>query len=299
MTGAAQVTTRLDRASPGRHSPARCLLCAAVFIAALASIAMPVDSWAQSAAVPRTVKSERPEQGARWSDLKPAQRSVLEPLERDWSGIDAPQKQKWLELSARFPGMSPDEQARVQTRMSEWAKLTPPERGQARMRFQEAKSLPATDRQARWDAYQALPPEQRQQLAARARASAPSVAASGGASNSASSGAATKAGAAAARTANPARDLPQVKSNVVPNPAFAAAPVPITPTEVQARPGVTTTPISRRPRPPSHQQAGLPKIAATPEFVNRATLLPQRGPQGAATRPAAAASSPAAAAVRR
>lgn len=295
MTGAAQVTTRLGRASTGRRNTPRCLICVAVFIAALTSLAMPVDSWAQSAAVPRTVKSERPEQGARWSDLKPAQRSVLKPLERDWSAIDAPQKQKWLELSARFPGMSPDEQARVQTRMAEWAKLTPPERGQARMRFQEAKSLPATDRQARWDAYQALPPEQRQQLAARARASAPSAAASSGAA----SGAAAKAGAAAARTANPARDLPQAKSNVVPNPAFAAAPVPITPTEVQARPGVTTTPISRRPRPPSHQQAGLPKIAATPEFVNRATLLPQRGPQGAATRPAAAASAPAATAVRR
>jgi hypothetical protein len=31
----------------------------------------------------------------------------------------------------------------------------------------------------------------------------------------------------------------------------------------------------------------MPKIAATPEFVNKATLLPQRGPQGAAMRSAA------------
>jgi hypothetical protein len=49
--------------------------------------------------------------------------------------------------------------------------------------------------------------------------------------------------------------------------------------------------IAERERaPPVHQQTGLPKIAATPEFVNKATLLPQRGPQGAAARSAAAAS---------
>jgi hypothetical protein len=54
---------------------------------------------------------------------------------------------------------------------------------------------------------------------------------------------------------------------------------------VQAKPGVTTNPISVRPAPPLHQQPGLPKIAATPEFVDKRTLLPQRGPQGAATEP--------------
>jgi hypothetical protein len=57
---------------------------------------------------------------------------------------------------------------------------------------------------------------------------------------------------------------------------------------VQAQPGATTTLITKRPVPPTHQQTGLPKIAATPEFVDKATLLPQRGPQGAATRSAAA-----------
>ena len=56
------------------------------------------------------------------------------------------------------------------------------------------------------------------------------------------------------------------------------------PTVVQAQPGATTTLISKRPRRPSHQQPGLPKIAATPGFVDKSTLLPQRGPQGAATR---------------
>jgi hypothetical protein len=33
-----------------------------------------------------------------------------------------------------------------------------------------------------------------------------------------------------------------------------------------------------------HQQVGLPKVAATPGFVDAETLLPQRGAQGAAAR---------------
>ena len=86
---------------------------------------------------------------------------------------------------------------------------------------------------------------------------------------------------------------PQQKSNIVPNPSYAASPKPVAPTVLQARPGATTTLISKQPAPPPHQQTGLPKIAATPGLVDRATLLPQRGPQGAAARPAPAASAPA------
>ena len=58
----------------------------------------------------------------------------------------------------------------MQDRMSDWAKLTPTERGQARLRYQEAKQVPPSDRRSRWDAYQALPPEQKDELAARAAA---------------------------------------------------------------------------------------------------------------------------------
>ena len=81
------------------------------------------------------------------------------------------------------------------------------------------------------------------------------------------------------------------KSNLVPNPTFTAPPRPVAPSVVQAKPGATTTLITRAPEPPRHQQTGLPKIAATPGFVDKSTLLPQRGPQGAAARPLAAAAS--------
>ncbi|MEO5771865.1 MAG: hypothetical protein ABIQ29_07330, partial [Burkholderiaceae bacterium] len=75
-----------------------------------------------------------------------------------------------------------------------------------------------------------------------------------------------------------------VKSSVV----RAPAPVrgqPVSPSVVKRGAGVSTDLVSRPPSPPMHQQAGLPKVAATPGFVDKATLLPQRGAQGAATRP--------------
>lgn len=219
------------------------------------------------------------EQGARWNDLTPAQKTALKPLERDWSGIDPPRKQKWLELSARFPRMSADEQTRVQARMAAWARMSPQERGQARLNYQGAKQVPAEDRQARWESYQALPPEQKRQLAARA------VPPAATASSSAFANAARKP---ASPGTSLGRETPQAKSNLVPNPAFAVPPKQVEPTVTRAGPGATTTLMSKRPVPPSHQQTGLPKIAATPEFVNKATLQPKRGPQAAATRSAKA-----------
>jgi hypothetical protein len=227
--------------------------------------------------VPRSAPVPVAEQGVRWQDLKPAQRAALKPLERDWSGIDLTGKQKWLKLSARFPRMSADKRSRVQARMAEWAMMTPQERGQARLNYQDAKQVPAKDRQDRWESYQALSPEQKRQLAARAaRPVAP-------ASASAFAEATRKPAAAPA-----VRETPLAKSNLVPNPAFAVPRKQVEPTVTRAGPGATTTLMSKRPVPPSHQQTGLPKIAATPEFVNKATLQPKRGPQAAATRSAKA-----------
>jgi len=125
------------------------------------SMAQNPASPARAAAALKPASSA--EQGIRWRDLRPAQQAALKPLEREWAGIDAPRKQKWVEMSARFQSLSPAEQARVQERMAEWARLTPLERGQARLNFQEAKQLPPEDRQARWNAYQSLTPEQREE----------------------------------------------------------------------------------------------------------------------------------------
>jgi hypothetical protein len=219
----------------------------------------------------------RAEEGPRWQDLRPAERSVLKPLERDWASIDASRKQKWRDIAARHPSLPPAEQARISERMNAWAAMTPSERGRARLNYQESRQLSPQERQARWEAYQALPPEQKKQLATSA---APAAAARSGE---------VPRKVPPAREAA-ARDVPQDKSNIVPNPAYAAPRKAVAPTVVQAQPGATTTLMSRKPAPPTHQQPGMPKIAASPGFVDKSTLLPKRGAQGAATRSAAAAS---------
>lgn len=214
------------------------------------------------------------ESGPGWSLLTPAQQQALAPLQRDWATIDAPRREKWIEIAARFPRMPAEERARVQQRMAEWARMTPAQRAQARLQFQQARHVPPEERQARWQAYQALTDEERRALALTAR---PALRPASGAdpAGKARAGVATAASAATAGA----------KRNLV---TTAAAPPTrtIAPTVVQAKPGATTTTMSTRAAPPPHHQAGLPKIAATPGFVDPMTLLPQRGPQGAAVRAA-------------
>jgi hypothetical protein len=198
-----------------------------------------------------------------WSRLSPQQRSVLAPLERDWARTTPAQQQKWVEVANRFGSLPSDEQARMQERMGEWSRLSPQDRARARLNFQEARQVGREERQQQWEAYRALPADQRRALAEQAQA--------------------PRAGAAPTRARN--NEEGRVKSNVVRAPA-APAPQPVGPTVVQRGAGATTNLVSKPASPPLHQQAGLPKVAATPGFVDRTTLLPQRGAQGAAVRAA-------------
>jgi hypothetical protein len=210
--------------------------------------------------------------GPAWNQLTPPQRQALAPLERDWPSLDAAGKSKWLEVATRLPSLPPLDRQRVQERMAEWSKLSPAERGRARLQFQESRQVMPSDRKAQWDAYQTLPEETRRELALRARPAAPARLAPAAADNARPGTPAT--------AATPRRDVESASRT--------AAPKAVTPTVVQARPGATTTLLTQRAVPPLHQQAGLPKIAATEGFVNPSTLLPKRGPQGAAVRSAAA-----------
>lgn len=211
-----------------------------------------------------------PEAPPRWAALSAGQQQALAPLQSHWSGIDAERKQKWLQVAERYPRLSAPERERLRQRMADWAQLSPDERARARLQFQETRRLPAEERQARWDAYQALSDDERRALAERR---------SPGDRPAASPAAAGPAGSSSKRNivqpvATPPRKL-------------------VTPTVVQTRPGATTAPVTRPAAPPAHHQAGLPKVAATPGFVDRSTLLPQRGPQGAAVEPAARGQAPA------
>ncbi len=207
------------------------------------------------------------EAGPTWSSLSPAQQAALAPLKAQWPTIDAVGKRKWLVVAKRFPALPVGERTRVQERMAEWTRLSPVERGRARQSFQELRGLPPEDRQALWEAYRALPEEQRRQLAQRGRQPQ-----------------------AASQPATRSDD----KRAVAVSPR-AVVVKPVTPTVVQAKPGGTTTLVNKSPSPPLHHQPGMPKILASKEFVNPSTLLPSRGPQGAAAVAPLGAASPAAA----
>jgi hypothetical protein len=197
---------------------------------------------------------------AEWSTLSEQQRSVLAPLERDWATITPAQQQKWVEVANRYPSMAPDERSRMQQRMGEWSRLSANDRARARLNFQESRQLSREERQQQWEAYRSLPPDQRRALADKAQQGKPPP------------------------RADTPRNGPRSteKSSLVRSPA-SPRPQPVGPTVVQRGSGATTNLVSKPTRPPLHQQAGLPKVAATPGFVDSATLLPQRGAQGAAT----------------
>jgi Protein of unknown function (DUF3106) len=239
----------------------------ALLLVASGALLAGVDAHAQAQAPMSALAAVVPrnEAGVRWQNLTPTQRQALAPLEHEWPTIDPARKQKWLVIAGRLNTLPPAEQARISARMTEWARLSPAERGEMRLRYQEARQVPAPDRTARWEAYQKLPTDEKQQFAARAASSA--------------------AVAPTASRLPSSRESTQGKANVVSNPALAQPPRPVAPTIVQASPGATTHLITRPTSPPAHQQSGMPKIAATPEFVNRSTLLPQRGPQAAAVVP--------------
>jgi hypothetical protein len=209
----------------------------------------------------------QPAEGPNWAQLSPAQRTALAPLQRDWDQLDGPRKQKWLEVASRFGGMSPQRQERVRQRMNEWARMSPSQRSEARLNYQQSKKLLPQDRQARWEAYQALPAEERAALARARTTDRPA-----------------KPSPVQSLRKAPV-DAQQPKSNVVASTrGLVPPPKPVAPTVVQGNPGATTKLVTATPKPPPHLQPGEPKIAATPRQVDRATLLPKTGPQAAGTR---------------
>ena len=179
-----------------------------------------------------------------WIELTPAQQQALAPLAGKWDTVSEAQKRKWLALSQNFPKMSGAEQAKLHSRMSEWAALSPQQRTQARLNFGETQQLSADDKKAKWEAYQALPPEEKSKLAASA-AKSPAT--------------------AAAVKPVPPQKLAEVPK---PKPADPAATV---------KPAVPTEKLSDAPKP--KRAAKTPRIAAGPGQVDGNTLLPQPAPK--------------------
>jgi hypothetical protein len=114
------------------------------------SLALPVVA-AQSQSPSK--KAPRPP----WSELTPAQKQVLAPLQGEWDALDTTRRKKWIAIANRYPKMKPAAQRRLQKRMTDWVKLTPAERQQAREKYQQMRKLSAARRQQlqeQWQEYQ-------------------------------------------------------------------------------------------------------------------------------------------------
>ncbi|ACC71204.1 DUF3106 domain-containing protein [Paraburkholderia phymatum] len=110
-----------------------------------------------------------------WSKLTSADHVALAPFETQWDGFSEERKRKWLKIASRYPKMTPEAQKRLHERMAEWVRMTPEQRRVARENYQVSKELPREARQSAWKAYQQLPEEQKQKLAASEHKRRPTV----------------------------------------------------------------------------------------------------------------------------
>jgi hypothetical protein len=128
-----------------------------------AEIAQAGPTAASSPSAPKATKPY-------WSELTAEQQHALQPLASHWHTLNAGHKRKWLALSRNYANMSADDQTTLHSRMIEWAALSNQQRAQARLNFAEVKRVPADERKAKWEQYQALSEEEKRRLAERAPA---------------------------------------------------------------------------------------------------------------------------------
>jgi hypothetical protein len=106
-----------------------------------------------------------------WSELNAEQKLILAPLSGEWDRMDGFRRKKWLGIAQRYRSLGPDEQARMQRRMTDWAKLTPDERKRARSQYLSLKKAPPEKKdevKLKWQEYKELPESERSRLKAQA-----------------------------------------------------------------------------------------------------------------------------------
>ena len=162
-------------------------LAVAVLGLALASAVLPAgaqpgatppvkDSATSSAPLPATLAKPapaKPQQTAPaksgWSLLTADQQRALQPLAQSWGSLSDGQQRTWLEISRNYPSLSSADKAKMHSRMSAWVALSPRERAEARLNFaatnELSKELSPQEKQAKWETYQSLSPEEKRKLA--------------------------------------------------------------------------------------------------------------------------------------
>jgi len=172
-------------------APVRLAVAVAVVLSAV--LAIPVNAGAQQAAGASAVQAATPTMlpalpkasapllspkpaGLQWSELSPAQKQILQPLAASWDTLSSEHKSKWIALAHSYPRHTPAEQEKMQSRMLEWAALTPTQRTRARLNFAETKKLSASERAANWEAYQGLSSQEKRNLADKGKRKLPGAA---------------------------------------------------------------------------------------------------------------------------
>ncbi len=106
-----------------------------------------------------------------WAQLTAEQKRVLAPLAGEWDKMEGFRRKKWLGIAQRYTSLTPDEQARIQRRMTDWAKLTPDERKRARDQYMSLQNAPPEKKEAvkqKWQEYKELPESEKARLKAEA-----------------------------------------------------------------------------------------------------------------------------------
>lgn len=106
-----------------------------------------------------------------WVELSAEQKRILAPLSGEWDSMEGFRRKKWLGIAQRFQSMAPEEQTRMQRRMTAWAKLTPDERKRARSRYKSLQKAPPEKKEAvklKWKEYKELPESEKARLKAEA-----------------------------------------------------------------------------------------------------------------------------------
>lgn len=180
-----------------------------------------------------------------WVELPLEQKQILSPLSRDWDKMEAFRKKKWLGIAKRYPSMKPEEQARVQSQMKDWANLTPDQRKQARAQYKTLQKAPPEKKEAikqKWEQYKDLPDEEKKRLAEKA-ASKPSP----------------KPGTA--KSLAPTPKLPATAPQPLPTAPVAAPAPPPVPSEASTQPAKADTTASTES---PVQPATAPPAASAP-----------------------------------
>ena len=141
----------------------------AILFPVMALTALVCSVWANAQTqVPAPPAASTQAPGVPWGTLSAKQKQALAPLSAAWASLSEGQRRKWIAIAQNYAGLPETDQQKLHSRMVEWASLTPKDRELARLNFAQTQAVAKPERAANWEAYQALPPEEKKKLAASA-----------------------------------------------------------------------------------------------------------------------------------